>query len=198
MKKILSAIVLLLVFANVAGASTHGEYEGKPIVKIVVDGKTITPTGTPAYADDGSVMVPISALRQLGFGVEWDSVTYSVKVTPPEPLSIKEPVKNTLPIGEESTTSTTETGTQTGTVNNETIPATTPAPTPAPAATPVPTPTSTPTPVPDNTAACQSIRDNYSGQIAMAGYTESTIGKERLKVLQLEYARDQALKNAGC
>lgn len=85
-------------------------------------------------------------------------------------------------------------------------PSPTPEPTDKPTPTPLPTespeeteePSPTPTPV-DNTAQCQAIRDDYSYRITMAKYYEGgPEGPRRLKVLTLEYERDQELSALGC
>jgi outer membrane biosynthesis protein TonB len=198
MKKTISAILMLFLFINVANASTlNGTYDGNPIAKIIVNGEEVNVTGTPAYAEDGSVMVPIRVLRELGVGVSWDQTTYSVTITPPEPVEvIKEVVKvvdnegNTVeePVIDTPTEETAETPTETS------EPTGTTEPTETPSATPEPTPS--PEPTPDNTATCKAIADSWNYKIAV--HSAGTVGKYQSDIAQMARERDSELASAGC
>lgn len=85
MKKIIIYItaVCSLLFSGIAiGESLNGSYNGNPIVKVVSDGKVLTDE-VPAQVIDGKTMVPLTMLRQFGFDVNWDQLTYSVNVKQP-------------------------------------------------------------------------------------------------------------------
>lgn len=92
MKKILLVVIMFMLFAGVvSAASINGDYNGKPIVKVKSDGKVLAVEDAPAVIMDGRTMVPISMLRQIGLGVEWNAEEYSVDVTLPEsPVQINQ------------------------------------------------------------------------------------------------------------
>lgn len=85
MKKIIMVVVLFLAFTGVAtGSSLNGDYKGNPIVLLKLNGRQVSNFDVPPMIIDGSTMVPISLLRQIGLTVNWDSNTYSVDVGLPD------------------------------------------------------------------------------------------------------------------
>lgn len=73
-----------MLFAGIVSASSiNGDYKGKPIVILKSNGQALTVEDAPAVIMDGRTMVPISMLRQIGLGVEWNAEEYSVDVTLP-------------------------------------------------------------------------------------------------------------------
>lgn len=185
MKKTILIVLMLFIFASVASASSNGYLDGHPIVKIVVNGQELVPDGTPAMIYNSYTLVPIGTLRQLGFTVTWNQETYTVTITPPDPVIIEVMVDSEgVPIG------TTDTGAPPLDAEGAT---TTPVP-----ATPDPNATPSPTPAPDNTAQCEEIRHDYAYQIAAVEYTPGSQGQHMQAVLILEYERDQELAAAGC
>lgn len=175
MKKIILIALMMILFATVANASVNGYIDGRPIVKVVSNGVELIPDGTPAMIYNNYTLVPVSTLRQLGFTVTWSQETYTVTVTPPEPIMIEvivnEEGKPVEPIPDEGK-----------------------PPLDAEGETTSPTTTASPSPTPvDNTAQCQAIRDDYAIQI----WTAEQKGKWT-EAHYLKYYRDQALLNAGC
>jgi hypothetical protein len=86
MKKVLLVVIMFLMFAGVITASSiNGDYKGKPIVKLKSNGQVLAVEDAPAVIMDSRTMVPISMLRQIGLGVEWNAEEYSVDVTLPTP-----------------------------------------------------------------------------------------------------------------
>lgn len=84
MKKIVLVLIMFLLFAGIVSASSiNGEYNGKPIVKLKSNGVVLAVEDAPAVIMDSRTMVPISMLRQIGLGVEWNADEYSVDVTLP-------------------------------------------------------------------------------------------------------------------
>lgn len=78
MRKVLAVVLfvvltaLLLPAAALGDDAPNGAYEGFPIVRLVVDGKVLTPP-VPAVNLYGSTLVPIRAVFEaLGETVEWD------------------------------------------------------------------------------------------------------------------------------
>jgi hypothetical protein len=100
MKKVLLVVIMFLMFAGVITASSiNGDYNGKPIVKMKSNGQVLAVEDAPAVIMDGRTMVPISMLRQIGLGVEWNAEEYSVNVTLPEDEKV-EPVESFIDIPE--------------------------------------------------------------------------------------------------
>lgn len=214
MKKLnILTILMLFIAANVAHASFNGTFNGFQIVKIFSNGEEVT-TSTPAILVDGTTMVPIRVLEQFGFVVEWDSDTYSVEITPPEPKIIEVPVpvetpteteQIDQPAEEEAKTPATQTSVKKQTSDEPSVrsinePETTETETNEPqekVQTEEPT-TKEPEEEPDNTAVCKRIRDKYAGKIAMLSYEGLTQGQMEYKKMQLEHQRDQELDDAGC
>lgn len=92
MKKLLLIVIMFVMFAGVITASSiNGDYNGKPIVVLKSEGNELVVEDVPAMILDGRTMVPISMLRQIGLGVEWNAEEYSVDVTLPEsPVQINQ------------------------------------------------------------------------------------------------------------
>jgi len=223
MKKGILILVLMLLFAGaVQAASIHGTFEGYNIVKVYSsDGQELT-AANPAINFKGTTMVPIRMIEQLGFTVEWGAETYSVNVTPPEPVVIEvlkeeistdEPSEEPANEPEEEPTEPTQpfTPTEPGGSTEPTQP-TEPSeepqePEPREPSDPEPTEPEEPQEEPqepeepakpDNTAMCQAIRDEYAGKIAMLSYTTKTTAQYNIEKYKLEVERDQKLFDAGC
>ncbi|MEW9702595.1 stalk domain-containing protein [Paenibacillus sp. SI8] len=82
MKKILTvAISLCFISSTVNASSSHGDFEGNPIVSVQSNGKNIQTEDVPAINYKGRTMVPIYMLKQLGADVVWNDSTYSVNVS---------------------------------------------------------------------------------------------------------------------
>lgn len=96
MKKKIIVIVMLsmMIMGVVSAANINGTYKGKPIVNIVANGKDIAAQDAPAVIMDGRTMVPISMLRQLGVGVTWDQINYSVGISMPDSNSAIDELKS--------------------------------------------------------------------------------------------------------
>jgi hypothetical protein len=74
-------LVLVLLVPVIVMAQAHGEYKGYRIVKLVIDGKEITPD-VPAIIMDGRTLVPVRIISEtLGADVDWDPNTYTVTIT---------------------------------------------------------------------------------------------------------------------
>lgn len=90
-KKVLSILVMFLCFAGVVSASSlNGDYKGNPIVKLKSNGSLVDTGEVPAVIYDGSTLVPIAALRNLGADVIWDAETYSVDVKLKQPSNLQD------------------------------------------------------------------------------------------------------------
>lgn len=91
-KKILIVAVLCTaLLGGVAGAaSLNGDYAGQPIVKIRIDGMEIHPE-VPGFIQDGNTMLPLRYIAQsLRANVQWHPEDYSVDITTPRPLTLKQ------------------------------------------------------------------------------------------------------------
>jgi len=74
-------LVLALSIPVMVMAQPHGEYKGYKIVKLIIDGKEITPD-VPAIIMDGRTLVPVRIVSEtLGAEVGWDPSTYTVTIT---------------------------------------------------------------------------------------------------------------------
>ena len=74
-------LVLALSIPVMVMAQPHGEYKGYTIVKLIIDGKEITPD-VPAIIMDGRTLVPVRIVSEtLGAEVAWDPSTYTVTIT---------------------------------------------------------------------------------------------------------------------
>lgn len=78
---LLTLSLMLLVAGVVSAAANWGKFEGYNIVKLIIDGKAVTPKDTPPVILKGRTMVPLSMLEQAGLKAVWDSDTYTVDVT---------------------------------------------------------------------------------------------------------------------
>lgn len=175
----------------------------------------------PVLVHDGnSYLRTTQVMNMLGYDVTYRADSRTIEFnkleSTPLPVSTNVPAATVTPSTSPSPTATSTPITDGGTpivtttptpsatppVDNTSSPtpspSQTPAPTPAPSVEPSPSVTPSPTPAPSNAAACQAIRDDYSYQIAMVGYSGDSNARQRLNILQLEYARDQALSAAGC
>lgn len=80
----LAAVAVVLAFlagAGTAYATIHGTYQGYPVVKVLVNGKELQPD-VPAIIMDGRTLLPVRAVAEaLGAKVEWDSQTYTARVS---------------------------------------------------------------------------------------------------------------------
>jgi hypothetical protein len=86
MKKIIILTVFFLCFAGVIQASSiNGVFNGDPIVKVLSEGKELVVKDAPAIIREGRTLVPIYLLEQLGAVLKWNSETYSVDLTLPDP-----------------------------------------------------------------------------------------------------------------
>ena len=75
MKKVICAIIIVMLISCVALASQYGAYNGFDIVKVFVGGNEVV-NDVPAVIMDGRTMVPIRVIsEQLGMSVDWDSST---------------------------------------------------------------------------------------------------------------------------
>ncbi|MFC5448804.1 stalk domain-containing protein [Paenibacillus aestuarii] len=82
MKKLLTVtLILFFISSTVNASSTHGDYEGSPIVSVHSNGQELKVEDVPAINYKGRTMVPIYMLRQLGADVAWNDATYSVNVS---------------------------------------------------------------------------------------------------------------------
>lgn len=89
MRKVVLWVLVLVLIAGGAVAyaapSQWGEYQGNPVVRLVVGDKPIEPD-VPAIALDGRTLVPLRVVTEaLGGSVAWDQDNFSVRVTPPAP-----------------------------------------------------------------------------------------------------------------
>lgn len=87
MKKVIWLVILSLVLttAVVYAAPAWGEYQGNPIVRLVVDGKALD-SDVPAMAINGRTMVPLRVITEtLGGTVTWDQDNFSVAIDRPAP-----------------------------------------------------------------------------------------------------------------
>jgi S1-C subfamily serine protease len=83
-RKLFLAFVLFTLTCGTAFAAVNGLYNGRPIVRVFVDGQEVKST-VPGQIIDGSTMLPLRAVAEaLGAYVEWDQATYSAKITTPE------------------------------------------------------------------------------------------------------------------
>lgn len=81
MKRIILVTLLFFCFAGTLTASSiNGNFEGNPIVKLVVNGKEIVPEDVPAVVMNGRTVVPIYVLKQMGLDIQWDDSTYTVTI----------------------------------------------------------------------------------------------------------------------
>jgi len=82
MKKLLTVtLILFFISSTVNASSTHGDYEGSPIVSVQSNGSELKVEDVPAINYKGRTMVPIYMLRQLGADVSWNDAAYSVNVS---------------------------------------------------------------------------------------------------------------------
>jgi hypothetical protein len=148
----------------------------------VVNGETKT-LDTPVLVHEGNSYLRTTQIsNMLGYDVTYKADTRTIVFTNPEVTTIEPaPVES----GTVDSGGVVQDG---GTVDQPS----------EPNPSPEPTPETTPTPAPDNTAACQQIKDDYAYQIAMVSYSGGNNATKGNKILQLEYERDQALSAAGC
>jgi hypothetical protein len=226
-KKAIIFLVLMLAFAGaVHAASVNGTYESFNIVKVFgPDGQELA-AAKPAINFNGTTMVPVRMLEQLGFTVEWDSETYSVTVTPPPPVVIEVQVQEEKLDGnstvqqepaegnEEGSEENGEPGDQPGAPSvpvQPSVPSDEPGEQPQePQAPQDPQEPTDPEPTepepaepeqpqqPDNAAICQQISDSYDYNISMLSYTTRTTGEYNMQKHILEYEKSQSLSSAGC
>lgn len=84
-KVILLAVALMLVATGVVSAAANwGKFEGYNIVKLVINGKEVTPKDTPPVILKGRTMVPLNLLEQAGLSATWNKDTYTVDVVTEE------------------------------------------------------------------------------------------------------------------
>jgi|GEM_PF-5558693 len=219
MKKGILILALMLMFAGAVQASSiHGTFEGYNIVKVYGPDGELT-AANPAINFKGTTMVPIRMIEQLGFKVDWDSDTYSVTVTPPEPVVIEVEKQEIAPEGETTTeepgeepgedpTEPTqpENPTEPGETNEPAEPSEPSDPTEEPQDPTEPTEPEEPEQPqepeepqePDNAPLCRSISEEYAGKIAMLSYTTKTTAQYNLQKYLLELERDQKLAENGC
>lgn len=99
MKKLLLIVIMFTMFASVVtAASINGDYKGKSIVILKSNGQVLTVEDAPAVIMDSRTMVPISMLRQIGLGVEWNAEEYSVDVTVNQSAIAFDPIRSTKDI----------------------------------------------------------------------------------------------------
>jgi S1-C subfamily serine protease len=82
-RKILISLLMLSMFIGgaVTASSINGDFKGRPIVKVFVDGKTVN-SEVPAYIEDGNTMLPLRAVSEaLGADIKWNPDDYSVSVS---------------------------------------------------------------------------------------------------------------------
>lgn len=79
MKKFVSFLVLFLILATAVSAAN--DYQGFPIVKVTYNGDEVVPENVPGINLNGTTMIPLNMLRQMGFNVTWDNQTKTVDVS---------------------------------------------------------------------------------------------------------------------
>lgn len=95
-KQMIAIPLLLLGFAGIVQASSmNGDYNGDPIVRVLVGGNELKVEDAPAVIRDGRTMVPLYLLRQTGMSVKWDEEKYSVELTLPTPTPTPTPDAST-------------------------------------------------------------------------------------------------------
>lgn len=81
MKKVMCAIIIVMLISCVALASQYGAYNGFDIVKVFIGGNEVV-NDVPAVIMDGRTMVPIRVIsEQLGMSVDWVDSFKSVFIT---------------------------------------------------------------------------------------------------------------------
>jgi hypothetical protein len=81
-KVVLLSLALMLVTVGVVSAAANwGQFKGYNIVRLVIDGKAVTPKDTPPVILEGRTMVPIAMLEEAGLKATWDKDTYTVEVS---------------------------------------------------------------------------------------------------------------------
>lgn len=87
---IISLALMLLMVGAVSAAANWGKFEGYNIVRLVIDGKVVTPKDTPPVILKGRTMVPLAMLKQAGVTATWDADTYTVNVESEKQLGTKD------------------------------------------------------------------------------------------------------------
>ena len=79
----------MLCAGVVSGSSINGEFNGNPIVNVVINGNAVK-SDVPAIIYEGSTLIPLrSASEALGAKVDWDGETLTAKITKAETGSAK-------------------------------------------------------------------------------------------------------------
>lgn len=77
----LMCLVFVALLGVVCFASTHGLFEGYPIVKVVVNGQEVR-GDVPAISFKGRTMVPVRFVSEaLGAEVTWDAASATVRIS---------------------------------------------------------------------------------------------------------------------
>ncbi|RJQ53395.1 MAG: copper amine oxidase N-terminal domain-containing protein [Actinobacteria bacterium] len=80
MKKVLLIVTLIVLLSGIVLASSWGQYQGHPIVRVIVDGRVIQ-GDVPAINLNGRTMVPLRFVSEaLGATVSWDQETYTASI----------------------------------------------------------------------------------------------------------------------
>jgi len=91
-RKLFLVLALFLFTCGTAyAASQWGTYNGRDVVRVVVNG-TVVQSTVPGQIIDGSTMLPLRAVAEaLGAQVEWDGKTQTAKITTPPPPAESQP-----------------------------------------------------------------------------------------------------------
>lgn len=146
---------------------------------------------SPVLVYDGNSYLRTTQIStMLGFDVTYKANARTIEFSNKEPAEQPMPTEPTEP--KSTSKPTTEPN---STTTNDQASSQSPEPSTNPETSASPEPSPSPDP---KIAECKAIRDNYAYKIAMVSHSGDTLSKQRAAVLQLEYARDQALSSAGC
>ncbi|MFC6231626.1 copper amine oxidase N-terminal domain-containing protein [Paenibacillus allorhizosphaerae] len=80
LKKVILSGVVLMMFASVVSASSiNGDYNGYPIVNLNVNRELIS-SDVPAINVDGTVLIPLEAVKGIFAKVDWDEETQTATI----------------------------------------------------------------------------------------------------------------------
>lgn len=80
------SLCFALFFSGVASAAAiNGLFQGKPIIKVIFNGREIKSSGTPAYLDKDQKMVPAYMLKEMGITTTWDQERYMLSAKQSQP-----------------------------------------------------------------------------------------------------------------
>jgi|GEM_PF-2267231 len=87
MKKKVLFIVLasFMITGVVSAASLWGSYNGKPIIRLTVEGVPVKVSDAPAVLMDDRTMVPIYLLKEAGIEYSWDGKNQTVDIKKAKP-----------------------------------------------------------------------------------------------------------------